>query len=123
MSSAVEVWMFLVNYVLPPLVLFLGLVGNTLGLVVLQHPDLNKIGPRDTYTNVLAWDSFYLIQIVVNYLQYTFSINLSSLSVISCKLWNYFNYSLANVSSWLIVYISLERCVSIQFPSWQIFLR
>ena len=114
---------FFIGYLFPPLVLLFGLIGNVLGLIILLNKDLINIGPRDTYRYLLISDSIYLLQIIVSNLEYSYDLNLSTLSNLSCKLWNYFNYSLAPVSSWLIVYISLDRCISIQKPKWRFTLR
>jgi hypothetical protein len=114
---------FFISYLFPPLVLLFGLIGNSLGLILLLNQDLINIGPRDTYRYLLISDSIYLLQIIVSNLEYSYDLNLSTLSNVSCKLWNYFNYSLAPISSWLIVYISLDRCISIQKPKWRFTLR
>ena len=98
-------------------------MGNNLGLIVLKKADLINIGPRDTYRYLLSWDSFFLLQIIVSYLEFEYDIKLSTVSSLSCKLWNYFDYSLAPISSWLHVYISFDRLVSIQRPVWRFPLR
>jgi hypothetical protein len=63
------------------------------------------------------------VQIIVTYLQYGYGLNFATLSDFSCKLWNFCNYSFATVSSYLIVYISLERCISLIQPAWKFILR
>jgi hypothetical protein len=93
---------FFMILVYPPLILIFGLVDNTLGSMVLLHKDLINIGPRDTYFYLFFTDSFYLLQIILSNLQDTYHISLGNFSDLSCKLWNYFNYSMATVSSYLI---------------------
>ena len=114
---------FFVRYILPPLVLTIGLVGNSLGLFILSKKDLINIGPHFMYRYLFATDSFYLLQIIVVNLQFDYNLDLASISNLSCKLWNYFYYELATISSWLIVYISVERCVSLIRPAWRFTLR
>ena len=111
------------KYVFPPLTFLVGIIGNTLGCVVLMHKDLINIGPRDTYVYLFIADTFYLLQIIVSNLQYSYNLNLSTVSNIACKVWNYFNYSFAIISCWLIVYISLDRFISINKPAWRFALR
>ena len=84
---------FFVRYILPPLILTLGLVGNSLGLVILSKKDLINIGPHCMYRYLFATDSFYLLQIIVVNLQFDYNLDLASISNLSCKLWNYFYYA------------------------------
>ena len=112
-----------VYYVFAPFVFVLGLIGDILAIKVLRHKDLENIGPRDMYYYLFLSDLFELLQIIVIYLQYTFDINLSTISDLSCRLWNYVFYTFATISPWLIVYISLDRCISIQRPAWRFTLR
>lgn len=114
---------FFVYYVFAPFVLVLGFIGDILAIKVLRHKDLENIGPRDMYYYLFLSDLFELLQIIVIYLQYTFDINLSTISDLSCRLWNYVFYTFATISLWLIVYISLDRCISIQRPAWRFTLR
>jgi hypothetical protein len=114
---------YFVKYIFPLAILTFGLIGNTLGIIVLCNKDLKNIGPRNTYIFLFLSDSFYLLQIIVNYFQLAHNLYIGTLSDYSCKLWNYCNYSLATVSSYLIVYISLERCISLIQPAQRFFLR
>ena len=114
---------FFVNYVFPPLILGIGLFGNTMGFVTLLKKDLINIGPRDTYLYIFASDSFYLLQIIGTNLQSTYGLDVTLVSNLTCKLWNYFNYWLAPVSPWLIVYITFDRYISIDYPAKRFFLR
>ena len=121
--SAFNGFEFFVMYILPPLILVFGQVGNCLGIIVLSNKELINIGPRNMYNYLLITDLFYLLQIVEYYLQTSYNLSLPTISDLSCKLWNYFNYSLAPISSYCIVYISLDRCLSISRPAWRFTLR
>jgi len=52
---------FFYIYVLPLLIIFLGLLGNTLGMIVVGRKKLDKIGPVLIYKLLFAFDSLYLI--------------------------------------------------------------
>ena len=121
--TAFEDFRYFVKYIFPIAILTFGLIGNTLGIIVLCNKDLKNIGPRNTYIFLFLSDSFYLLQIIQTYFQYGNNLNLANLSELACKLWNYCNYSFATVSPYLIVYISIERCISITRPSWKFFMR
>ena len=120
---AIDDFRYFVKYIFPVFVLTFGLIGNTLGIKVLSNKDMKNIGPKRMYIYLFLSDSFFLVQIIVTYLQYGYGLNFATLSDFSCKLWNFCNYSFATVSSYLIVYISLERCISLIQPAWKFILR
>jgi hypothetical protein len=121
--AAIDDFRYFVKYIFPVFVLTFGLIGNTLGIIVLYNKDMKNIGPKRTYIFLFLSDSFFLVQIIVNYFQLAYNLYIGTLSDYSCKIWNYCNYSFAIISPYLIVYISLERCVSITRPAWKFFLR
>jgi hypothetical protein len=111
------------NYVLPGLILFFGLVGNPLGFKVMERHKMLEIGPRNIYKYLFIMDTIYLVQIIVTSLQLSYQINITLISNFSCKLWWYINYSLATQSSMLLVFISIDRYVSIKLPAQRYFMR
>lgn len=112
-----------VNFIFPPMIITLGIIGNLFGVLVLLNKNLLNIGPRDTYLYLFAVDNFYLLQIIGTNLQYAYDLNVTLISDFSCRFWNYINYSFATISPWLVVYISIDRYISIQHPSWRFKLR
>ncbi len=55
---------FFVNYIFAPIVLAIGLTGNSLGIsVLIKSKKLNKIGPILIYKFLFISDTFYLLQI------------------------------------------------------------
>jgi len=112
-----------VNYILPPLILIIGLIGNSVGIKVLLNKNLINIGPRDMYQYLFLTDSFYLLQIIGTYLQYTYSLDITTISNVSCKVWYHLNYSLATISPWLVVFISIDRYISIKYPARRFIMR
>ena len=110
-------------YIFPIIILVFGLVGNYLGFKTMQRPKMIEIGPRNTYKYLFISDTFYLALIIVTYLQFSFNIDLTILSNVICKLWFYIVYSFDSQSSMLLVYISIDRYVSIKIPSIRYFMR
>jgi len=114
---------YFINYIFPMTTLGFGLLGNFLGFKVMQRPKMLEIGPRNTYKYLFISDTIFLVQIIVTYLQLTDNFDLTIISNVICKLWYYLNYSLATQSSMLLVYISIDRYVSIKFPAYRFFMR
>ena len=114
---------FFVNVIFPIMILLIGLVGNSFGFKILLNRNLINIGPRLSYLFLFAIDMFYLLQIIGTNLQYNYNLNISVISSAACKIWNFFNYSLATISPWLTVYISIDRYISIQHPAWRFTMR
>ncbi len=112
---------YFVKYILPGLILGLGLFGNSLGFKVMERPKMLEIGPRNAYKYLFIMDTIYLLQLIVTNLQLSYQIDITLISNISCKLWWYINYSLANQSSMLLVYISIDRYIAIKVPALRFF--
>ena len=107
-----------VNYVIPPIVLLVGLAGNIVGfLVFFGNKNMAKIGPGLTYLLLFSTDTIYLLQIIIIYLAYAFNLNLLTYTDLSCKIYIYFNYALDALSPFLLVYISIEKYFSIYLSS------
>jgi hypothetical protein len=51
---------FFTNYILPPMIVIFGFIGNTLGLIVVSKKELKKIGPVLIYKFLFISDSIYL---------------------------------------------------------------
>ena len=107
---------FFVFFMQTPIVLLIGLLGNSLGLFVIWRKKFLKLGPREMYLSLFIIDSLILISTLNFYLSKAFEINFTIQSSLACKLFMYLEYSMAPVSSMLLVYILAERFLSIKYP-------
>lgn len=114
---------FFVIFIFPPIILIVGLSGNLIALLVLIREKLKKIGTRHIFIYLFLSDTVYLLQLIINYLGYGFGLDLSTISSLSCQIYVYFNYSLGAISPWLLIYISLEKFVSIKWPDHRLILK
>ncbi len=109
-----------ITYIFPMVIYVLGLSGNVLGIFLLATSKmLDKLGPKDIYTYLFVSDSVYLSQLIINYFQFGWGYDATILSSISCKLYQYFQYSTDAFSPFLIAYISIERLISFRRPRYQ----
>ena len=51
---------FFTKYILPPLIIIIGLYGNTMGIKVISRKALKNIGPRLIYKFLFISDNIYL---------------------------------------------------------------
>lgn len=111
------------NIIITPLILLIGLIGNTIGYIVMKRPKLVQIGPRNMCRYLFMMDSIYLLQFIVTFLNGSLRIDLSIISNIVCRLWYYINYSFATFSPMFLVYISIDRFISIKWSTKRFILR
>lgn len=108
---------YFVFYLQAPIVFFIGLLGNSLGLFILRRKKkFKKIGPREMYLLLFVFDSAFLATILNYYLIKAFDINLLIKSNLACKLFMYLIHVVAPVSAMILVYILVERFLSIKYP-------
>ncbi len=105
-----------VLYVLPLLILCFGLIGNSMGIIVLSRQEMDEIGPLYIYRYIFIFDSIYLITLVNYYLNFAFSIDIFFEYNFTCKFFYYFLFSFSPISSLLLIYILIERYLSISYP-------
>ena len=51
---------FFVNYLLAPIILLIGLIGNVMGMIVISRKELKKIGPVLIFMFLFIFDSLNL---------------------------------------------------------------
>jgi hypothetical protein len=107
---------YFVHFIFPVIILVFGLLGNLFGLKVSTRNKLIKIGPLKIYQYLFLIDSIYFIALINNYLAYSYSIDFSLISSFSCKIFRYLSYVFSPVSSMLLIYILIERYLSVKYP-------
>ena len=108
---------YFVSYIFAPFIICTGLVGNTAGFLVMKSKKLENVGPRTMYKCMFTMDTLFLLQVVFFYATNAYDKNVSTVSELLCKIYNYFNYSLCPISPMLLCYISMDRFVAISLPS------
>jgi hypothetical protein len=106
-----------------PVLIILGLFGNIFGILISKRKKLIKFGPRTILIYLFIFDFIYFPLIIKPYLQYSFNIDITIISSLTCKVHWYANYAFATISPMLNVYISIERFISINYQSRRFFLR
>ncbi|KAK3101886.1 hypothetical protein FSP39_007034 [Pinctada imbricata] len=106
------------NGIFTPVVLFLGLIGNVVTLIVLNTKAYSKIESRFFLMALAASDSVLLLtQVFTKEIAViVFGRDIRALSDIACKIFFVFFRSSKMTSSWFIVCISIERFIAVWFP-------
>lgn len=102
------------------LVLVLGLIGNLTGLVVFSRRSLSKFPTRNIYRSLALFDTIYLVYRIIGEITTDNGISMYLISNAWCKILRYFRYSIGPISCWLLVYISIEKFITIQFPNFKL---
>ena len=104
------------RYVWPPLCM-MGLVGNTLVLLVLRRDGLVRTS-ANVYVSALAvGDSLVLmVATVAAYPMYGWRWMIQSMNTLACRLTWTIHETSVDASVWLIVAFTVERCVVVRFP-------
>ena len=111
-----NIFHFFVSKILPLIILATGLCGNCFGLMTVSSKKL-KIVPLVIMKGLFIMDTVYLIQIIPHFLNTGLEINILKVSSFVCKTFRYIQFSLDAVSPWLIVYLSVDRLVTIRYFS------
>ena len=118
-----EAFNYFVKYLFLPINGCLTLFGCTFGMLILSHQKMKKIGPVKAYQYLFASEYFNLIIIIQSFVLNALGIDAFLVSSIMCKILKYFYYIYDSIPPMLIVYISIERYVSITYPSKKLLLR
>jgi hypothetical protein len=108
--------LYLSTFIAKLVILFFGLVGNIIGLIVFARKSINrKIKTKPIYQAILFIDSVFLFSQVFQDTFDSLDIKLSHMSIVACKLRGYWNFSIGAMSIWYLVFITIERFVQIRF--------
>ena len=106
-----------------PVVLIMGSIGNVFSFIIFSREKFRKTS-FSLYFRVLAFsDSFTLLYIINDIPNVLYGQDLQNKSYFWCKTFRYWLYSIAPVSGWLLVVISLDRMLSIIRPNKFLFLK
>ena len=113
---------YFVKYLFAPIIVGMTFFGSTLGLVILSYRKLKQIGPRNIYRYLLAIE-YLNVLIMVEYLIDSYDLDYSLASSWICKLYWFVSYMYGPIPAMLLVYISMERYISIAHPHKRFVLR
>ena len=108
--------LYLSTFIAKFVILFFGLAGNIIGLIVFARKSIGKkIKTKSVYQALLLIDSVFLFSQVFQDSLDSLNIKLSHMSIIACKLRGFWNFAIGAISIWYLVFITIERYIQIRF--------
>jgi hypothetical protein len=106
---------FTLNYALRGVILLFGLLGNLIVMVIFSTKNFLSFPSRNIYRVLILFDSIFLILSISNDFLMNFGIIWYGASELLCKTYQYTLCAL--VTPYFLVFISIERFITIRFPS------
>jgi len=120
MSNPLDIFVY---YFMAPIIFIFGLIGNILGYTVLQRKKMKNIGPLFIYRCMFVIDTMFLTGIFVFYFDKAFHLSFYLISNLCCKLFFYMANSIKVYCPLILIYISIDRFISIKYYSKRKLLR
>lgn len=108
---------YFLNMYVQPILVIIGLAGNLINVLVFSRKKFSKLATRNILKLIAIIDSFCLLQILDHFFKFGFGFYLRRDTDFACKFFTYLIYSFGPMSAWLLVFISVERFVSITMPT------
>ena len=101
----------------PPILIVIGIIGNILIFFSFTLKKLSNLSMSKFIKVISIVDSISLLTFIQHYTNFSFDINFGNYSELTCKLFAYSTHVCGPISAWILVYISIERFISIRFKS------
>ena len=101
----------------PPIVVILGTFGNVLTIVVLLR-QFKNLSSTAVYLMTLAFSDLMILYLgpIRQWIQYIWDIDVRLLTDAGCRTSLFFTYFSFQLSSWLLVAVTIERVISVMLP-------
>ncbi|KAH3776022.1 hypothetical protein DPMN_177433 [Dreissena polymorpha] len=100
-----------------PILIFIGTIGNVLSIVVLLRPRLRKSTTMFYLTCLSFGDLFTLYTGLLRYwIHSAFKVDDRNLSNAACTVHAFFVYLLLDFTVWVLVAVTVDRCISVSLP-------
>ncbi|XP_060588418.1 C-C chemokine receptor type 1-like [Ruditapes philippinarum] len=103
--------------IFPPILFCFGIIGNILTVIVIKRLGFRK-QPTLTFLLCLAISDIFVLCIGLPryWILYVFQFDLRTASNANCKLYYFFIYMTMQLSSWILVGVTVERLIKVYFP-------
>ena len=94
----------------------LGLLGNTFGVLGSFRKSMQTIGPMYVFRCLFIFDSILMLIHSETLFNKIFLFDIKMMSRWACRLWFYVSFQATSVGSFMHIYITLERLLSMKYP-------
>ena len=112
---------YFITVTLPIIILFVGVLGNIMVITVLMRPKFKKISSRKILC-VLSLNDMLSISTILFYHGSAFNFNFLTQSKLACQILAFFYYEFAEVASWTMCLVNIERLISIKYSRVKLFV-
>ena len=101
-----------------PLVILVGTILNMLSIRTLRHPSISKTTTAFLLVSLALADTLSLYTYTFKHCLESFIHTFTKVSntYINCKVYNYASYAIRSASGWILVIVTLERCIMMAKP-------
>lgn len=104
---------YILEVFFPPIMLVFGIVGNIFVVTILSGKKFKNVSSLN-YLRILAVNDALAIFTIIIYHGQSINLNILYVSQLSCQLNAFVAYNSPAVSSWILVYISIERMLYVK---------
>lgn len=117
LSPLMQVWVHII-YISAPMIFFVGIVGNSLTVVVMVRSSFRRLNTSVYLTALALADTICLFcqRLTRSWLEFVFNLLIDVISKWGCKALMFVHFSMSCTSSWLIVAMTLERLIVVWEP-------
>lgn len=122
-------WGFWVKFISTPIIVYVGILGNGLSLVVMKTKNLRHKSYSLYLCALAVFDTLTLIAHQIEnvddyFVHFKAEPGLfQHFNSASCKTYNFFSHIITLISSWLVVFMALERLIAVCFPFKRVILQ
>lgn len=111
-QTAVRIWKYL-----SPVLIVVGTLGNTASIIILTRRSFRNSTCMFYLTVLSCADLLVLYTGLLRFwIRSAFSVDIRTLSIWSCKIHVFFVYFAMDLSSWVLMTVTLDRCILVCFP-------
>ncbi len=110
-----ELFGYYMGIIAAPILLLIGIVGNILSIIVFSRKGLHGTVTSLLFRALAVCDILSLFEISENFF-FIFDIDTIQANTLSCQVCFYFIWVVKTCAAWMLVFISVERCIGVYIP-------